>query len=232
MTLEAAVSSAGRRAHVVKALLLVIIALDLTAILFGASQYSLIARMAAGEAVPEAQITANDTRHRMIALFQFISFVVTVIAWLTWQHRAYGLLSLASSIPTTFTPGWAIGWWFVPFANVFRPYQVMKEMWLRSAATDGGGTVDGLEAPNVIKWWWGSWLIAGFVANTSFRMAVGANTIDQLLWSTVLGMVDDSVTILVACLALVIISRISTLQRGLVAAHAQPELVPTGVTGL
>jgi hypothetical protein len=231
MTLEAAVSSAGRRAEVVKALLLVTIAVGLAAILSGASQFSLIARMAAGEAVSELEITANDTRHRMVALFQFIAFLATIIAWLTWQHRAYGLLSLARSIPTTFTPGWAIGWWFVPIANVFQPYQVMKEMWLRSATTGGSGTIDGLEAPSVVKWWWGSWLLAGFVANVSLRMVVTANTIDQLLWSTVLGMCDDLLTILTACLALVIIGRITTLQRWLVAADARPELGLTGVAG-
>jgi hypothetical protein len=231
MTLEAAVSSAGRRAQVMKALMLVTIAVSLVAILSGASQFSLIARIAAGEAVSEAEITANDTRHRMIGLFQFISFLATVIAWLTWQHRAYGLLSLARSIPTRFTPGWAIGWWFVPIANVFQPYQVMKEMWLRSETSGGSGIIEGLEAPSVIKWWWGSWLIAGFVGNVSLRMVVTANTIDQLLWSTVVGICDALLTILTACLAPVIISRMTTLQRGLVAADAQPELGLTGVAG-
>lgn len=60
----------------------------------------------------------------------------------------------------TITPGWAVGWYFVPFACLFKPYMAMKEIWLASHYGSNWG--DG-EATGLLGWWWGLWLLNGFL---------------------------------------------------------------------
>ena len=44
----------------------------------------------------------------------------------------------ASGIATKYTPGWAIGWWFVPFANFVMPVLVVLDVWKQRLPRAGG----------------------------------------------------------------------------------------------
>jgi hypothetical protein len=81
-----------------------------------------------------------------IGLFQNVIYITVFIGWLVWQHRDHRLLRHAVG-PTRFTPGWAVGWWFVPFANLVRPYQVVRE-----AASVGEGE-PAVDSRLIISWW-------------------------------------------------------------------------------
>jgi hypothetical protein len=56
------------------------------------------------------------------------------------------------------TPGWAVGWFFVPIACLFKPYLAMKETWL---ASHFGGNWGNGEATDLLSWWWGLWILNG-----------------------------------------------------------------------
>jgi hypothetical protein len=77
----------------------------------------------------------------------------TVIVWLVWQHHATANLWSRGFLGLRFTPGWAVGWWFVPFANLVMPYRAMRELERRSTrsgqARSGGSLLPG---------WWFAWL--------------------------------------------------------------------------
>jgi hypothetical protein len=75
-----------------------------------------------------------------------VLYLAVVVGWLVWQHRDHRLLRHAVG-HTRFTPGWAVGWWFVPFANLVLPYKVVRD-----AASAG----DERPAPGrgvIIAWW-------------------------------------------------------------------------------
>ncbi len=42
--------------------------------------------------------------------------LATIVVWLTWQHRVRANV-WASGIAIRTTPGWAVGWWFVPIGG-------------------------------------------------------------------------------------------------------------------
>ena len=56
----------------------------------------------------------------------------TVVVWLVWQHHATANLWSRGLPGLRFTPGWVVGWWFVPFANLVLPYLAMRELDRRS----------------------------------------------------------------------------------------------------
>ena len=58
--------------------------------------------------------------------------LATSVAFLMWIHRAYRNLPALRGTPLKCSPRWAVGYYFIPILNFFRPYQVMKEIWRES----------------------------------------------------------------------------------------------------
>ena len=54
------------------------------------------------------------------------------IAWCVWQHRAHANLWAFARSGLRFTPGWAVGWWFVPIASLWKPFEAVRELWKAS----------------------------------------------------------------------------------------------------
>jgi hypothetical protein len=83
------------------------------------------------------------------------------VVWLVWQHRGQSNL-FAMRVPgLRYTPGWSVGWWFVPVANLWMPFLTTRELWRGSGA--GPGVRDRLLAV-----WWSLWVA------TSVLSIVGA----------------------------------------------------------
>ena len=55
-----------------------------------------------------------------------------------WTRRAVNNLRPLGLADPKFTPGWAIGWWFIPIANLVQPLRVLDEAWRGSDPTQGG----------------------------------------------------------------------------------------------
>lgn len=90
--------------------------------------------------------------------------VLTLIAWWRWQLRAAHNLRAFSGRPYRFTPGWTIGWHFIPIFNFFKPYQAMKEIFKASdplVPPDDVSWRKSYSAP-IVAWWWGLCLANGF----------------------------------------------------------------------
>lgn len=72
--------------------------------------------------------------------------------------------------PMSMSPGWAVGYFFIPIMNLWKPYQAMKEIWQGS---DPDPAVDALRVrvPALIPWWWGTylghWLGTGVIGNVN-----------------------------------------------------------------
>lgn len=95
-------------------------------------------------------------------LILFAVILASHILTLTWIYRAHANLRQATPDGLEFTPGWAVGWYFVPIANLFKPYQAMRELW---ASSQGYSDRYGDEAPRTIKLWWGFWIAGGLLSN-------------------------------------------------------------------
>ena len=74
---------------------------------------------------------------------------------LAWLYRVYTNLPALGARDLRFTPEWAVGLWFIPFAHFYYPYHVIREIW---RASDPGGAEESqlqLGSPSaLIGWWW------------------------------------------------------------------------------
>jgi hypothetical protein len=61
----------------------------------------------------------------------------------------------------TMEPGWAVGWFFVPIASLFMPYEGVKETW--EASHRMAGNYRDMEDYWLLRWWWGLWLTSNIL---------------------------------------------------------------------
>ncbi len=94
-------------------------------------------------------------------------FLVSVVVICMWIHRAHANLHEMGHEGLEYTPGWAVGWYFIPFANLIKPFQAMRELWNESHSLSDGFAQD---APGNLGLWWGLWLSGNIVGNISTRL--------------------------------------------------------------
>ncbi|MCM3900346.1 MAG: DUF4328 domain-containing protein [Pyrinomonadaceae bacterium] len=73
-----------------------------------------------------------------VGSLQILIYIATVILFLMWLYRSYeNLPSFGTpSRNITYSSGWALGSFFIPFVNLVVPYRAIKELWRNSAPTD------------------------------------------------------------------------------------------------
>jgi hypothetical protein len=99
-----------------------------------------------------------------------IVFLVALLASFVlvgrWIYRA-SANAHALSGEMTISPGWAVGWYFIPIANLFKPYQAMREIWM---ASHFRGDWRGEPSPSLLTGWWGLWIVVNILDNISMRL--------------------------------------------------------------
>jgi hypothetical protein len=94
---------------------------------------------------------------------------LTSALFLVWFRRPYRNLAALGAQELEFTPGWAVGWWFVPVACWWMPYRATHEMWKasdpRAALTTSVQSRCQIGASAVIRLWWAAWIASVLLFN-------------------------------------------------------------------
>lgn len=160
----------GRR----KFLLITVWATSIFGLLNYWSEYSFFSTIKAFE---EGDWTAGENIDQIAAwygissLLLILLFILAAIAVPMWFYRAHENLNILKK-KLKYTSGWAAGWFFVPFANLYHPFHVMKEIHngTRIAYGDENRKLINLSASGLIYGWWIIYLFSGFFSNISARM--------------------------------------------------------------
>ena len=165
-----------RRAMAARVLLVVFGLVSLWSMASSYLEIQLLERVVAGEAVREAEFTSNDTREANLAIAWIGVFAATALAVLMWIYRASRNL-VAMGVQLRYSSGWAVRSWFIPIISLFRPYQVMKEIWKRSHPNRPDP--DAL----LVNVWWALWLGSFVVAYLPrFALDDTAETLIMIDW--------------------------------------------------
>jgi hypothetical protein len=181
-------------------------------------QYKLCQRLLADEKVPQAELKANDARQEALGLGSLPLLVVCGIVFLGWFYRAYANLPALGASNLAYTPGWAVGCWFVPFLNLWRPVQIAQEIWRKSNPT--GGPESGSSV--LIGLWWVARLLSIVLGHVARLTSQEVRSPATLADATVALLVSDIAELIAALLALAVVSRIDARQ----AARAEALRVP------
>lgn len=102
-------------------------------------------------------------------LYAVVFFSCLIVSGMWIYRAAYNALQFSSN--EEIKPGWAVGWYFVPIANLWMPYQALKRVWVESVKAEPGG---------FFGWWWGAWILSNILANLSFRSWNNATMAEQM----------------------------------------------------
>jgi hypothetical protein len=229
MDLASAVRSEHTRARVTVALLAAGLLLNLIAVGSGLAQNQLLESVRGGAQITAERAEANDARQQLIGIVQILVFLATVVSWLMWQYRAYANLRLVGSRETELSPGWSVGYWFIPFINLVRPYQVTAEVWRRSELLNMRDPLGGLSGPPIILAWWLVYLVTGFLGRAFMSMSRSAKSVPELITATNVGILGDAVGVVSCVLALVVVLGIDRFQQKFVAAASTAAMPPPAV---
>ena len=108
----------------------------------------------------------NDIRVGIISLLYSVLLFLSIILIVRWLYVSAKNNHLYEVKNLKFKPGWAIGWYFIPFANLIMPYRSMKETYKASFKRDDW---ESISVPYDIPIWWITWLITNILFNVSSR---------------------------------------------------------------
>jgi hypothetical protein len=143
-----------------------------------ASQVGIIAGVVLGLIVGVLPLTITGAPEQnlpavaLIGILGLLSGAIsigTIIVFLIWTHQAAKNVRAFGQQMLEFTPGWAVGWWFIPFANYWFPYKALREIWKASdpeavgAESNGGTAWSSRPVGSLFPLWWTTYLINGFI---------------------------------------------------------------------
>jgi hypothetical protein len=142
------------RAHAARWLIGAVIAVDMLLILFLGLQRSLLARGPFG--FTQGEWDASNARIGAVALLYLLVLTIAGIVFLRWLHLSYRNLRELRTEDMRFTPGWAVGYWFIPILNLWRPKQILDDLWRATdaRADESPETWRELPASNLVRAWW------------------------------------------------------------------------------
>lgn len=157
-----------------------------------------------------AELTGGAALYAAVGLTDALLTFVTIIFFSMWIYRAAANIVAAGTIGFDYTPGWAVGWFFVPIANLFKPYAAMRQIWNASHGEQG----DQLERPEgLLAIWWGCWLLSNIASNISFRLTFNPASPDELQTGLQIGIFAALVSLALYPVAYRLVDRITAAQR-------------------
>lgn len=172
------------------------------------AEISLLQKVERGEFISLADAESNDNRQAAIGIIYLFGYIATIIVFLLWIHRVSGNLKALGVEHQRFSPCWAVGWWFIPIMSLFRPYQVMKEIWVQSYPYKAYDPVSPLLGP-----WWAMFLVSGWVGNISFRAFVRGDTVGDFIVADWIAVASDIGTLVAGILIATLIFQITSNQK-------------------
>jgi uncharacterized membrane protein YiaA len=156
-----------------------------------------------------AEWHTSSARLENIATVGLILLVVTATLFLMWLFRCYVNLRELGVRNLRFTPGWAVGYWFIPIVNLFRSKQILDELWRATSPAETGEKT----------WVTAFWLAALLAGTLTERIAVsaGADTIGDLKFTNLWEMISALADITAAALAYGLVSTLTARQESRVA---------------
>lgn len=182
----------GRARWAVIALIVVIVT-DVAAIGSDWLTIDLMNDVLDGRAFTPSRLENDDLRQGIAGLLWLAAYIGAAVFFIRWFHPAYSnLRALGGEL--RFKTGWAIGAWFVPVLNLWRPKQIANDVWrgsdpsVRSVHLQVAKT----SVTPLLGFWWGAWIIASIVGNAAGRVWWGSTTAEEAGAEAVLGSIEPT----------------------------------------
>ena len=185
------------------------IAVAIISIISGNMEYQLLSAYESGVYASQWQAIADgeasDARQAIVAIVAGVVYLISGIMILKWIYRANHNARRLGAKDMKFTPGWSIGWYFIPIFSFWMPYRAMKEIWQASIDPDNWSEV---KLSSILPWWWFFYLTSVFFAVLSDSTADSAEEIAELKSANIVYQISDFSSIVLALVTMAMIKAI------------------------
>ena len=156
---------------------------------------------------------ADDYVSAASSLFVLVQ-VVIVVLFIVWMFRAAKNNEALDRRRPRFGPGWAIGSWFIPIANLVIPVLMVQDLWRGGDASYPRGDAHWRTAPGswLVGWWWAAWLVALLRFAYSGAGLHDSGSLDDIETSNTVALVGVVVLAVAAVLAVLVVRNLSRRQ--------------------
>jgi len=151
----------------------------------------------------DEDITGED-----VILFSFIAFLM-------WFYRARCNLDRARLTGFKYTPKWTIISFFIPLVNIYRPLQIMQELWSGSkflSRTTNAESWQKVQPGKLVSLWWGMTMLTFVMDRVVGYFWRQSDTPGSFLSSLYITILADVVNIVAAYIAIKLIQEVTDLQ--------------------
>ena len=141
------------------------------------------------------KVLANDGWLGLTYVSMLLFWIVAAGLFIAWLFRAYKNVQALGARQMRFGNGWVIGGWFVPILTLWRPKQIVNDVW---RASDAALPADAPSArwvehpvPPLINAWWALFILGEVITRISLQTGTStlsdarAGTIVDLIWCVV-----------------------------------------------
>jgi Domain of unknown function (DUF4328) len=160
-----------------------------------------------------------------VGLVQAGWFLVTAGLWLAWFRRAYLNLPALGARRLRYRPWWTVGAWLLPMFSLFRPKQILNDIWRASDPSlppDQTDTWRKRPVAELLGWWWLAFLASILVRSVTTEAVHAAADVmllgllperfDRFQPSPGMQVLADLLTVVCALLALRVVRRTTARQ--------------------
>ncbi|WP_327115437.1 DUF4328 domain-containing protein [Streptomyces sp. NBC_01341] len=166
-----------------------------------------------------------ESLYGMAAGLQVIAFLATAVVFVIWFRRVRLNAEVFDASRQPMRPGWAIGAWFVPVANMWLPWRVAEGIWTASAQSITDGTWRKVsKAP--LNAWWTLYLVSTFFAQIASRNYDATESSPGLVDAVTLIMAADALDIAAAVMAIAFVRKLTRMQSERAARGTYPLSAP------
>lgn len=158
---------------------------------------------------PQAAMFVGVACQAIVYLFVYIA---TFIVFAMFTHRSCSNAHALGAQGMEFTPGWAVGWYFIPFLNLFKPHRAVQETFraLDPAAGSDDWRLLG-SVPDFVGPWWVTWVVSNLLGGITGRVAFSSSPAAHAIapW---LDVVDGLLDVLLCTLAVLVVRALAARQ--------------------
>ena len=166
----------------------------------------------------DAHLTLTELLEFLVALPALLVNLALIVMFLVWLYR------VSKNIPALgnpkarveYTPGWAVGSFFIPFGNLYMPYKGVREVWEKSDPGIRTANDYMLAPPStapLLLGWWVMWITHNVLSNIYIRLQWRSGVREGEPALIVLDIVSDVAGIVAAALAIFVVRGIDKRQQ-------------------
>ncbi len=156
-----------------------------------------------------AELRGRGALQAAMSLVQILVLLVTYVISGMWIYRVACNVRALGAKGLDDTPGWAVGWYFIPFLCLQRPFRAMEQIWL---ASQSPLRWQKLATPALLRLWWGLWLAVCFAGYLVMRMTGASHSVTAMIGNESLLMGSHALSIAAELCFLAVVLRVTRLQ--------------------